>query len=55
MKKAISLLLCVVLIASSCGIVSAAAKKDDTPLVFVPGFLQPDMYIEDGGEREYLN
>ena len=54
MKKAISLLLCVVLIASSCGIVSAAAKKDDTPLVFVPGFLQPDMYIEDGGEREYL-
>ena len=54
MKKAISLLLCVVLVASNCGIVSAAAKKDDTPLVFVPGFLQPFLFVEEDGERDYL-
>lgn len=56
MKKFISLLVCAAILISSCGILAAAQKKDDTPVIFVPGFLQPYMYIEgeNGAEDEYL-
>lgn len=56
MKKIISIILCVALLASSCALFASAAKNDDTPLIIVPGFLQPYMYIEgeNGAEDEYL-
>lgn len=56
MKKAVSLIMCVVLILSSCGIFASADKKESNPVIFVPGFLQPYMYIEgeEGAEDEYL-
>ncbi len=56
MKKFISILLCVTLIASSCGIIALAKEKEETPVIFVPGFLQPYMYIEgeNGAEDDYL-
>ncbi len=56
MKKIISVLLCAALIISSCGIIALAKEKEETPVIFVPGFLQPYMYIEgeNGAEDEYL-
>ena len=56
MKKFISILLCAAILVSSLGILAAAQKKDETPVIFVPGFLQPYMYIEgeNGAEDEYL-
>ncbi len=56
MKKVISLILCAVLVFSSMGIIASAKEKEDTPVILVPGFLQPYMYIEstDGSEDEYL-
>lgn len=56
MKKIISLLMCAVMLISSCCIIASAEKKDDTPVIFVPGFLQPYMYIDGEGdaEDEYL-
>ncbi len=56
MKKIISIVLCAVIIISSCGILAFAKEKDDTPVILVPGFLQPYMYIESEGdaEDEYL-
>ena len=56
MKKLISILVCAALIVSSCGIFALAKEKEDTPVIFVPGFLQPYMYIEgvDGAEDDYL-
>lgn len=57
MKKAISLALCAAILISSLGIfASATQKSDNTPVIIVPGFLQPYMYIEgtNGAEDEYL-
>ncbi len=56
MKKFISIILCAVLVASSCGIFALAKEKEETPVIFVPGFLQPYMYIEgeNGAEDDYL-
>lgn len=56
LKKFISILLCAAILVSSLGILAAAQKKDETPVIFVPGFLQPYMYIEgeNGAEDEYL-
>ena len=56
MKKIISILLCTAIIISTCGLFASAKSKDDTPLIIVPGFLQPYMYIEgeNGAEDEYL-
>ena len=56
MKKFISILLCVTLVASCCGMMAFAKEKEETPVIFVPGFLQPYMYIEgeNGEEDDYL-
>ncbi len=56
MKKFISILVCAAIIISGCGIFALAKEKEDTPVIFVPGFLQPYMYIEgvDGAEDDYL-
>lgn len=56
MKKIISLILCGAILVSSCCIIASAKQKEDVPVIFVPGFLQPYMYIEgeDGAEDEYL-
>lgn len=56
MKKLISLLLCVTLLISTGGIFAIAESADDTPVIIVPGFLQPFMFIEgeNGAEDEYL-
>ncbi len=56
MKKAVSLLICAAIFISSCGVFAVAKEKENTPVVLVPGFLQPYMYIEstDGSEDEYL-
>lgn len=56
MKKIISILLCAAVIVSSLGILAAAQKKEDNPVILVPGFLQPYMYIEgeNGEEDDYL-
>lgn len=56
MKKFISIFMCLAIVLSSCAILAAAQKKEDTPLIIVPGFLQPYMYIEgeNGAEDEYL-
>lgn len=56
MKKAISLIMCVVLVISGCGLFAAAEKKEQNPVIIVPGFLQPYMYIEgeNGAEDDYL-
>ncbi len=55
MKKFLSLILALLMVFSAVG-VNAFAKEEDAPVIFVPGFLQPYMYIEneDGGEDEYL-
>lgn len=45
MKKIISIVLCAAMLLSAVGI-HAYADKDETPVIFVPGFLQPYMYIE---------
>ena len=53
MKKIISILLCAAVIVSSLGILAAAQKKEDNPVILVPGFLQPYMYIEgENGEED---
>ena len=56
MKKVISIILCVALLVSCCGVFSFAEQGEDYPLIIVPGFLQPYMFIEgeDGEEDEYL-
>ncbi len=56
MKKFTSLILALLIVISSVSISAFAAAKDDTPVILVPGFLQPYMYIEgeDGAEDEYL-
>lgn len=56
MKKFISLVICAAIVVSNCAMFASAAKKDDYPVIFVPGFLQPYMYIEgeDGAEDDYL-
>lgn len=55
MKKIISILLCAVIIFSALS-VCVNAEKDETPVIFVPGFLQSYMYIEgeNGEEDEYI-
>lgn len=55
MKKGFSIFLSVIIIALSVT-PAFAAMPDDTPVIFVPGFLQSYMYIdgEDGAEDEYL-
>ena len=56
MKKVISIILCVAILVSCCGVFSFAEQSEDYPLIIVPGFLQPYMFIEgeDGEEDEYL-
>ena len=56
MKKLISILLCAAILVSCCGMFALAKEKDETPVIIVPGFLQPYMYIEgeDGAEDDYL-
>lgn len=56
MKKLISIILCISLVASCCGMMAFAKEKEETPVIIVPGFLQPYMYIEgeNGAEDEYL-
>lgn len=56
MKKFLSLVLALLIVFSAVSVNAFAKEKDDTPVIFVPGFLQPYMYIEneDGGEDEYL-
>ena len=39
MKKFISLVICAAIVVSSCAMFASAAKKDDYPVIFVPGFL----------------
>lgn len=55
MKKLLSLILALLMVFSAVTI-NAFAKEEDTPVILVPGFLQPYIYIEneDGGEDEYL-
>lgn len=56
MKKTVCIILSVLMIVSSCGLFASAEKKEQNPLIIVPGFLQPYMYIEgeDGAEDDYL-
>lgn len=56
MKRFVSIMLCVAMIFSCVSVAAFAEEKDDTPVILVPGFLQPYMYIEgeDGAEDEYL-
>ena len=56
MKKFISILLCVAMMISCVSVAAFAKDAEDTPVILVPGFLQPYMYIEgeDGAEDEYL-
>lgn len=56
MKKFVCIILSVLLIVSSCGMLAFADKKEQNPLIIVPGFLQPYMYIEgeNGAEDDYL-
>ncbi len=56
MKRFISILLCTILVFSTCCVLSSAEQTDDTPVIVVPGFLQAYMFIEgeDGAEDEYL-
>ena len=56
MKKIISLVLAVLMVITVVPMTVFAKEKDDTPVILVPGFLQPYMYIEgeDGAEDEYL-
>ncbi len=57
MKKLISLLVCFALLISSVSAFAAAESADDTPVIFVPGFMQPYMFIEsevEGEEDFYL-
>lgn len=48
--------MCVVLAVSGCGLFAFAEKEEQNPVIIVPGFLQPYMYIEgeEGEEDEYL-
>lgn len=50
MKKVISLILAVVLVASCC--IVAGAQQDDTPVIFIPGFLEPKMCINVDKDNE---
>lgn len=56
MKKTVCVILSILMIVSSCGLFASAEKKEQNPLIIVPGFLQPYMYIEgeNGAEDEYL-
>lgn len=56
MKKIISMILTVSLLISSFGILAFAEKEKDTPVIFIPGFLQPYIYIEgeDGSQEQYV-
>lgn len=56
MKRFISVFMCIVLVISGCGIFASAKQKEQTPVILVPGFLQPYMYIEgeNGAEDDYL-
>ena len=49
MKKFISILLCVAMMVSCISVAAFAKEADDTPVILVPGFLQPYIYIE--GEK----
>ncbi len=54
MKKVISLILCVAMLAASLTVFASAqqSEKNDTPVIFVPGFLQPYMFIENEEEGQ---
>ena len=56
MKKVISVVLCAAIIFSCCGVFAFAEREEEYPLIIVPGFLQPYMFIEgeEGKEDEYL-
>lgn len=56
MKKPVCIILSLLIIVSSCGLFASASKREQNPLIIVPGFLQPYMYIEgeDGAEDDYL-
>lgn len=56
MKKVISIVLCAALLVSCCFVSAFAEREEDYPLIIVPGFLQPYMFIEgeEGEEDEYL-
>lgn len=56
MKKIFCVFLSIVLAVTSCGLFASASEKEQNPLIIVPGFLQPYMYIEgeNGAEDEYL-
>ena len=56
MKKVISIVLCAAILFFCCTVWAFAEREEDYPLIIVPGFLQPYMFIEgeDGAEDEYL-
>ena len=56
MKKPVCIILSLLIIVSSCGLFASASEREQNPLIIVPGFLQPYMYIEgeDGSEDDYL-
>lgn len=50
MKKLVSILLCLAIVLSCC--VAAGAVQDDTPVIIVPGFIEPCMGINLDAENE---